>query len=82
MEDQIDSSEVWEILQTVLPNRREQQLAYLLYHCGLKPREIVHFCPQEWSDIRGIYHLRRNILKRILRNADQLCWRLNHEEWL
>jgi hypothetical protein len=59
VEDQTDGSELCEILQTVLPNRREQRLAYLLYHCGLKPREIVHFCPQEWSDVQEIYHLRR-----------------------
>lgn len=76
-EDQTDSSEVWEILQTMLPNAREQRLAYLLYHCGLKPREIVRFCPQEWSDIQEIYRLRRNIMERLLRNADQLRWRLN-----
>jgi hypothetical protein len=76
-EDPAGSSEVWEVLQTMLPNGREQRLAYLLYHCGLKPREIVHFCPQEWSDIQEIYRLRRNIMERLLRNADQLRWRLN-----
>jgi hypothetical protein len=35
MEDETSSSEVWELLQTMLPNGREQRLAYLLYHCGL-----------------------------------------------
>jgi hypothetical protein len=64
-EDQTDSLEVWEILQTLLPNRRERQLAQLLYHCGLKPREIVQFYPQEWSDVQEIYRLRRNILDRL-----------------
>ena len=78
-EDQTDSLEVWEILQTMLSNRREQRLAYLLYHCGLKPREIVQFCPQEWSDVQEIYRLRRNLLERLVRNADQLRWRLSHE---
>ena len=76
-EDQTDSNEVWEILQTMLPDGREQRLAYLLYHCGLKPREVVRFCPQEWGDIQEIYRLRRNIMERLLRNADQLRWRLN-----
>ncbi len=59
----------------MLPTRRELRLAYLLYHCGLKPREIVRFCPQEWSDVQEIYHLRRNILDRLMRNKDQLRWR-------
>ena len=75
-EDTTDSSEVWEVLQTMLPNKREQRLAYLLFHCGLKSREIVRFCPQEFSDIQEIYRMRRSIMERLLRNADQLRWRL------
>jgi hypothetical protein len=77
VEDHNDSSEVWEILQTMLANEREQRLAYLLYHCGLKPREIVRFCPQEWSDVQEVYRLRRNIMERILNKGDQLRWRLS-----
>lgn len=69
-------SEVWEALQTMLSDEREKRLAYLLFHCGLKPREIIRFCPQEWCDVREIYHLRRNIMDRLLHNADQLRWRL------
>src|SRR5215469_1566648 len=38
-EDQATSLEAWEILQAMLPDRRERRLAYLLYHCNLKPRE-------------------------------------------
>ena len=74
---QIEAGELWEILQTMLPGQREQRLASLLYHCGLKPREIVRFCPQEWSDVQEIYHLRRSILERLMHNVDQLRWRLN-----
>jgi hypothetical protein len=70
---------VWEVLQTMLPDSRERRLAFLLYHCGLKPREIVRFCPQEWSDVQEIYRLRRNIMERFLRHADQLRWRLSEE---
>jgi hypothetical protein len=49
--DQTTSSELWEIVQTILPNEREQRLAYLLFHCGLSPREIVRCCQQEWNDV-------------------------------
>ena len=76
VEDQADSNEIWEVLQDMLPNKRERRLAYLLYHCGLKPREIVRFCPQEWSDVQEIYRLRRNIVERFLRHADHLRRRL------
>jgi hypothetical protein len=75
LEEQAGSSEVWEALQVMLPSRREQRLAYLLYHCGLGPREIVHFCLQEWSDVQEIYHLRHTILERLTRHADQPRWR-------
>jgi hypothetical protein len=61
----------------ILTNPREQRLAYLLFHCGLGPREMIRFCPQEWSDVQEIYRLRRNIMERILRNADHLRWRLS-----
>jgi hypothetical protein len=77
IEDVTSTSEVWEILQAMLPGKREQRVAYLLFHCGLKPREIMRYCPRQFSDIREIYRLRRCILERFLRNADQLRWRLN-----
>ena len=77
LEEQTEASEVWEVLQTMLPTQRERRLAYLLYHCGLKPREIVRFCPQEWHDVQEIYHLRRSILERLMRNREQLRWRLS-----
>jgi DNA-directed RNA polymerase specialized sigma24 family protein len=76
VEDSTDSSEVWEVLKTMLADPREQRAAYLLFHCGLKPREVVRLCPQEWSAVGEIYDLRRTIMERILRNADHLRWRL------
>jgi DNA-directed RNA polymerase specialized sigma24 family protein len=75
-EDTSDTSEVWEVLQTMLSDVREKRLAYLLFHCGLKPREIIRFAPQEWSDVREIYRLKRTMMERLLHNADQLRWRL------
>ena len=80
VEDQSASLDVWEVLRTMLSNNSERRLAYLLYHCGLKPREIVRLCPQEWSDVQEIYRLRRNILERVLRNADQLRWQFHQQE--
>ena len=73
VEDRIDDSEFWESLHMLLSNPREQRVAYLLFYCGLGPREIVRFCPQEWSSVQEIYRLRCTIMERFLRNADQLC---------
>ncbi len=74
VEDSTDNNEVWEVLKTMLADPREQRVAYLLFHCGLKPREVVRLCPQEWSAVGEIYGLRRTIMERILRNADHLRW--------
>lgn len=77
VEDTIEVGELWQLLQKLFPNEREQRLIYLLYQCGLKPREIVRRCPRAFSDIQEIYRLRRKIVERLLRNADQLRWRLS-----
>ena len=66
MEDVTPGAEVWERLQKELLNLRERRLAYLFFHCGFKPGEIVYCCSQEFSDVREIYHLRRAIVERLL----------------
>ena len=75
-----ESSELWEAIQSLLPNERERRVAYLLYHCNLKPREIVRYVPDEFHDVQEIYHLGRNITERLMRNRDQLRRRLSDEE--
>jgi hypothetical protein len=67
-----ESGEAWDMLRTLLPDPREQRLAYLLFHCGLLPREIVRACPEEWSSEQEVNRLRRLILERLLHDADQI----------
>jgi hypothetical protein len=69
-EDHLDRGELWDMLQARLSNQREQRLAYLLYHCGLKPAEIVRGLPQEWSDVQEVARLRRSILARLMRGPE------------
>jgi len=75
-----DAHELWEVLQSFLPTEREKELAYLLYHCNLKPREIMKRCPGKFKNVQEIYHLHRNITDRLERNKDQIRWRLSDEE--
>ena len=77
VEDSYDSTELWEVIKSMLSSMREVRVAYLLFHCGLKPREIVLHCPQEFSDVQEVYRLRRNIIERLLRNTDKIRWRIN-----
>jgi hypothetical protein len=71
--------ELWDVIKNLLPTSREQRVAYLLFHCGLKPREIVQFCRDEFPDVREVHRLRRNIVERLLRQADMIRWRLSDE---
>ena len=72
MEDMTSGDEVWECLQRMFLNVREQRLAYLLFHCGLQPGEIVRCCSREFSDMYEIYRLRYNIMERLLCNLHHL----------
>jgi len=72
-----DSFELWEVIRSLIPEERQRRIAYLLFHCHLKPREIVHYCSQEFSEVQEIYRLRRNIFDRLLRNADYIRWRFD-----
>lgn len=74
-----DGRELWEVIKSLLPDKRQQRVAYLLFHCCLKPREIVHYCSEEFSDVQEIYRLRRNIFERLLRNANYIRWRLDNQ---
>lgn len=70
---------LWDTIKNLIPTPREQRVAYLLFHCGLKPREIIQFCPGEFADVREIHRLRRNIVERLLRQADTIRWRMSDE---
>ncbi len=76
VEDLYHQDEWWECIESILTNEREQRVIYLLYHCGLKPREIIHHCPGEFCSEQEIYRLTRNSLDRLRRNADKLRWKL------
>jgi hypothetical protein len=78
-EEQEDDSEMWQIIQSLISDERQQRVAYLLFHCHLKPREIVKFLPEEFRDVQEIYSLRRTIFERLIRNADYIRWRLDNQ---
>ncbi len=69
-EEPIDAQ--WKIIESLLFDARERRIAYLLYFCGLKPREIVIRCPKEFDDVKEIYHLRHTIVEQLQRNRGRL----------
>jgi hypothetical protein len=79
-QEENDGHELWEVLQSFLPNEHEKALAYLMFHCNLKPREVMQHRPGMFKDVNEIYHMHRNIMDRIKRNLDQIRWRLSDGE--
>ena len=72
VENDENAGTLWETIQRMLPNEREQRVAYLLFHCGLQPGEIVRGNPQEFSDVQEVARLRRNIIARLVRSGSNL----------
>jgi hypothetical protein len=64
--DDYKSSDLWEIIKSLLHDDRERRLAYLLFHCGLKPREIVRYHSAEIGEVQEIIRLTRNIIERLI----------------
>ena len=63
--------EVWEMLDKMPLSDREQRVAYLLFNCGLGPKDIVRTFPEEFQDVREISLLRCIIIGRLLDYVDQ-----------
>ncbi|MEO9029635.1 MAG: hypothetical protein ABI413_12570, partial [Ktedonobacteraceae bacterium] len=57
-EDPPCEHDLWDAIKNLIPTSREQRVAYLLFHCGLKPREIIKFCPDEFSTVSEVHRLR------------------------
>lgn len=79
-EEHEDGRMLWESIQNLLPDEGERRLVYLLYYCGLKPREIVRRFPQEYGDVKEIYRVNQNIIDRLRRSRERLRWLLGDEE--
>jgi len=75
-----DKRELWQAIQKILTDKRELRIVFLLYNEGLKPREIIQHCPGEFSDEKEVYHLTRNALDRLRRNASIIRWKISYEE--
>lgn len=80
VEDSYQEGELWDVIEGLLSGEKEKRVAYLHFYCNLKPREIIRYCPDEFSNEGEIYRLKRNIMERILRNIDKIRWRLSSIE--
>jgi hypothetical protein len=79
-EDPGEDQSLWKSIESLLSDERERRIAYLLYCCGLKPREIVICCAKEFDDVKEIYRLNHNIIERLRRNRDRLRYIFGSDE--
>jgi len=70
--DAIIGRQLWERIQLLFSDIREQRVAFLLFHCHLSPSDILRYAPHEFRDKQEICHLRRNMLDRILLESDHM----------
>lgn len=70
--DTLSAGELMMMVQNLLTNERERRLAYLLFHCGLQPEEIVQDCTQEFGDLHEVTVLRSSIMLRLLNSVGKL----------
>ena len=80
VEEPLESEEIWEWIQALLYDERDRRVFFLLYCCGLKPREIVSRFPQEFAEVKEVYRLNQNIIGRLQRNRDRLRYLLDRDE--
>jgi hypothetical protein len=66
----MDGRQLWERIQHLFPDIREQRVAFLLFNCNLSPSDILRYAPQQFRDVQEICLLRRHILERILLHSD------------
>jgi hypothetical protein len=76
----LDGQNIWKSIEPLLVDERERRIAYLLYFCGLKPREIVIRCANEFDDVKEIYRLNRNIIERLRWNRDRSDYIFSSDE--
>ncbi len=79
-EEGYDRIALWKEIQRILTNRRELRVIFLVYHEGLKPREIVEHCPEEFADEKAVYRPLKNALRRLRQHKDILGWKISYDE--
>jgi DNA-directed RNA polymerase specialized sigma24 family protein len=79
-EERYDRSGLWKAIQALLPDPKEQRVIYLVYHEGLKPREIVRLCPEEFADEKAVYRPLRYALRRLRQHQEFLRRKTGYEE--
>lgn len=78
-DERLQQQEFWRAVNTVLTNERERRIIQLLFEQGLKPRQILERCPDEFNNIKEIYRLTRNAMDRLKSHKEVIRYKINGE---
>jgi DNA-directed RNA polymerase specialized sigma24 family protein len=67
---QLDGLELLELIRELLQDEREVCVVSGGFVLGLKPRELLDYCPDVFSDVKEVYRVKENLLARLSRNDD------------
>lgn len=68
----MESDALWQVIDDACNNEREQLVARLSFVSNLTPRRMMALHPDFFEDEESIYKLRKNLVKRLRRNAQLL----------
>jgi DNA-directed RNA polymerase specialized sigma24 family protein len=78
-EAEIERQELWRVIHTILTTQQEMRVIFLLYHEGLKPRDIVQRYPAEFASVQKIYGLTKNAMDRLKRHSAIIRQKIDYE---
>jgi hypothetical protein len=69
-DDDARSTDTWRALGRIIQNPQDEQLAYLRFVLGIKPKEIIRLYPQVWESEREVSVALQRIRRKLLRASD------------
>jgi DNA-directed RNA polymerase specialized sigma24 family protein len=78
-EAEVERKELWRVIQMILTREQEMHVIFLLYHEGLKPRDIVQRYPAEFANVQKIYGLTKNAMDRLRRHSAIIRQKIDYE---
>jgi DNA-directed RNA polymerase specialized sigma24 family protein len=60
--------ELWDLIVGLLPDEKEQLLAYLCFVRQMRPRQICDRHPERFATVDEVYRTKRNLIERLRRN--------------
>jgi len=78
-EAEIERQELWHVIQTILTGEQEMRIIFLLYHEGLKPRDIVQRYPDEFPSAQTVYSLTKNAMDRLKRHSAIIRQKIDYD---